>query len=160
DGSFDLSFGSGGRVQTPIRGLAYAMALQADGRIILAGYVETAQAGGAVLALARYNDDGTLDANFGSGGVVQGDPPGGARAMALQPDGRIVLAGGAFEVTRLNADGTLDTGFGTGGKVVVPIGQETFDSLANAILVQPDGRIVVAGGTLLSVYNFAVARLD
>ena len=160
DGSLDASFGSGGQVQTLIRGQAYAMALQTDGRIVLAGYAEPVQGAGSVLALARYDSDGSLDVSFGAGGVVLGDSPGIASAVAVQPDGRIVVVGGAFLVTRFNADGTLDAGFGSGGQVVVPFGEVGFDSLANAILVQPDGRIVVAGGTTLSRYDFAIARLD
>ena len=164
DGSLDPSFGSGGEVVGPIAPpgpvsqLVFGMALQADGRIVLAGQADGGS--GAAAALARYNTDGSRDVSFGTGGVVFGPYPGIASAVALQADGRIVVAGGAFQVTRFNADGTLDAGFGSGGQVTVPIGEVEFDSLANAILVQPDGRIVVAGGTTLSRYDFALARLD
>lgn len=82
-----------------------------------------------------------------------------ARAVAVQPDGRIVIAGGAFLVTRFNVDGTLDTGFGSGGSVSVQFGEFEWESQANAILVQPDGRIVVAGGSY-NPYDFALARFD
>ena len=80
-----------------------------------------------------------------------------ANALVLQPDGKIVLAGGTsgiFAVTRLNPDGSLDTGFG-GGDGVITIG---FNSVlgASAVALQPDGRIVVAGNAGTSI---AVARL-
>jgi uncharacterized delta-60 repeat protein len=164
DGSPDATFGSGGQVlgdiapPSPVSEIVYGMALQADGRIILAGQADGGS--GATAALVRYNIDGSRDTTFGAGGVVFGPYPGIASAVAVQPDGRIVIVGGAFQVTRFNADGTLDAGFGSGGQVVVPFGEQGFDSLANAILVQPDGRIVVAGGTTLSRYDFAIARLD
>jgi uncharacterized delta-60 repeat protein len=139
------------------------MALQADGRIILAGAVDCGS-GSPAVTLVRYNTDGSLDPTFGTGGVVFGPSPAGASAVAVQPDGRIVTAGGGeaggFLATRFNADGTLDSGFGSEGTVVVPVGEVGFDSQANAILVQPDGKIVVAGGTLLSRYDFAIARLE
>jgi uncharacterized delta-60 repeat protein len=86
--------------------------------------------------------------------------PGGANAVAVQPDGRIVVAGFSFLVTRFNADGTLDAGFGSGGQVAVPFGDFGWDSEANVILVQPDGRVVIAGGSYGSHYDFALARLD
>lgn len=164
DGTLDPSFGSGGEVvsdiapPSPVSELVYGIALQADGRIILAGQADGGS--GAAAALARYNTDGSLDTSFGAGGVAFGPFPGIASAVAVQPDGRIVVVGGAFQVTRFNADGTLDAAFGLGGQVAVPFGEEGWDSLANAILVQPDGRIVVAGGTILSRYDFAIARLD
>ena len=173
DGSPDASFGSAGQVLTdlpPIRESAFAMALQADGRIVVAGSVagwtpapDSDSNSGALdpegdfAAVARYNSDGSLDATFGAGGVAFSRSPYGARAVAVQPDGRIVVAGLYFHVTRFNAGGTLDPGFGSGGHVQVPFGDQ--GSEANAILVQPDGRIVVAGG----VYghdDFALARLD
>jgi len=161
DGSFDASFGSGGQVLSDISPgaseLAYGMALQADGRIVLAGQADGGS--GVVVTLARYNTDGSLDATFGAGGLVFSGFPGGANAVAVQPDGRIVVAGFSFLVTRFNADGTLDTGFGSGGQVAVPFGDTGWESEAFAILVQPDGGVVVAGGTYGSQYEFAVARL-
>ena len=159
DGSLDASFGSGGHASTIVRGLAYGMALQADGRIVVAGYAEPVQGGGAFIALVRYDSLGSLDLSFGSGGVVLSDLQGQARAVTVQPDGRILTAGGSFQVVRFNADGTLDTGFGSGGQITLPFGDYGWDSLAEAILVQPDDRIVVAGGAWTH-YDFAIARLE
>ena len=164
DGSLDASFGSGGQVLTdvsppsPVSELVYDMALQSDGRIVLAGQADGGS--GATATLARYNTDGSLDTTFGAGGVVFNDVPGRANAVAVQPDGRIVVAGFSFEMTRFNADGTLDTGFGSGGHVALPFGDSGWESEAFALLAQPDGKIVVAGGTYLSQYDFAIARLD
>lgn len=92
---------------------------------------------------------GTLDAGFGSAGKVAAYGIGGApAAMALQPDGRIVMAGGStadFVLARFLANGQLDTGFGSGGVVTTDIAGGFQQEHAHAVLVQPDGRIVVAG---------------
>jgi uncharacterized delta-60 repeat protein len=98
---------------------------------------------------------GTLDSGFGSGGTVT--TPFGlgaqARAVALQPDGKIVAAGivtlqtsVALALIRYNADGTPDTGFGTGGKVDSSSFASTISGAAGVTL-QPDGKIVVAGSS-------------
>jgi uncharacterized delta-60 repeat protein len=119
DGSLDASFGSGGQVLSDFSPgaseLAYGMALQADGRIVLAGQADGGS--GVVVTLARHNSDGSLDTTFGAGGLVFSGFPGGANAGAVRPDGRIVVAGFSFLVTRFNADGTLDAGFGSGGEL-------------------------------------------
>ena len=159
DGSPDVSFGSGGRVFTSIRGLSYDMELQADGRIVVAGYVSPVQGGGAFIALVRYETDGSLDVTFGSGGVVLSDVQGQGRAVTVQPDGRILTAGFSFQVVRFNADGTIDTGFGSEGQIFLPFGDYGWDSQAQDILVQPDDKIVVAGGAWTH-YDFAIARLN
>jgi uncharacterized delta-60 repeat protein len=159
DGSPDASFGSGGQVSTLVRGLSYDLALQEDGRIVLGGYVEPVQGGGGFIALVRYNSDGSLDTSFGSSGVVLSDLQGQARAVTVQPDGRILTAGFSFQVVRFNADGTIDTGFGSEGQISLPFGDYGWDSQAQDILVQPDDKIVVAGGAW-TTYDFAIARLN
>src|SRR4030095_12640181 len=179
DGSLDLSFGTGGKVITNfgnISAQAYSLALQQDGKIVLAGYDHFN--GGESFALARYNTDGTLDAGFGTGGKVHTEFTGvgqtGSLAfaydVALQPDGKIVAAGEStingqrdFALARYNSNGTLDPGFGTGGKVNSDF--VGFDDLANAVTLQSDGKIVAAGaaasGTAASVlFNFALARYN
>jgi uncharacterized delta-60 repeat protein len=162
-GDLDLGFGSNGKVLTDFGSSsidqALAVALQPDGKIVAAG------GSGSDFALARYNADGSLDSSFGSGGKVLTDfgssSIDGARAVALQPDGRIVAAGtsragGSFDfaLARYNADGSLDPGFGSGGKVLTDIGSSSFDQ-ALAIALQPDGKIVAAGngGFALARYN-------
>lgn len=92
---------------------------------------------------------GTLDAGFGAAGKVAAYGIGGApAAMALQPDGRIVMAGGStadFVLARFLANGQLDSSFGSGGVVTTDIAGGFQQEQAHAVLVQPDGRIVVAG---------------
>ena len=159
DGSLDTTFGSGGKVTTDFSGAsdgADAVALQSDGKIVAAGGTSSSD-----FALVRYNRDGSLDPTFGSGGKVTTDfTPGGnfgfASALALQSDGKIVVAGyaGDFALARYNTDGSLDTTFGSGGKVTTDFSaQGTF----NALALQPDGRIL-AGGTYSD--DFAVLRYN
>ena len=102
DGTFDKSFGTGGLVNTNFSGqddFAHALALQADGKIVVAGQVTSPSRGD--FGIARYRPDGTLDA-FGSGGIEQIDFFGNFDAafdVAIQPDGKIVAAGSAVNGT-------------------------------------------------------------
>jgi len=111
-GDLDPTFGTGGKVVTDFGGseFANAVAIQTDGRIVVAGQTATD------LALARYKPDGGLDPSFGTGGKVTTGGQDFADAVAIQPNGKIVVAGGN-ELIRYNADGSLDSSFGTGGKV-------------------------------------------
>src|SRR3990172_3480045 len=89
-GDLDRSFGSGGTVISDFGGFSAAsLALQPDGKMVVAG------GSGFDFALARYNADGSLDAGFGSGGMVTTDfgDWDGAHAVAIQADGKIVVAG-------------------------------------------------------------------
>src|SRR5205823_3136702 len=106
-------------------------------------------------ALARYNADGSLDNDFGNGGKVitgfSGAFSSAATALALQSDGKIVVAGDSrangsrdFALARYNPDGSLDSGFGNGGKVITDFNNGSDDS-ARAIVLQADGKIVVGG---------------
>jgi uncharacterized delta-60 repeat protein/uncharacterized repeat protein (TIGR01451 family) len=164
DGSLDSGFGSGGIVATNFgfdSAFGGALAIQSDGKIVAAGRA------GTDFLLARYNGDGTLDATFGSGGVVTTDFGGAlfdaAFGVALQSNGKIVAAGSAisgfpssadFALARYNADGSLDASFGSGGKVTTDFGG--FD-VASGVALQADGKIVAAGqGGAGS--DFALAR--
>ncbi|MFJ3310849.1 calcium-binding protein [Streptomyces sp. NPDC086549] len=168
DGSLDSTFGTGGKVTTDFGGAydeAFAVALQADGKIIAVGASGT---GGEErdFALARYNTDGSLDSTFGTGGKVTttfGDFD-GAQGVAVQADGKIVAAGDAnnlrnfFALARYNTDGSLDSTFGTGGKVTTDFGGAG-DSGASAVAVQADGKIVAAGSSVsIGGTDFALAR--
>jgi uncharacterized delta-60 repeat protein len=106
----DTRFGANGIVSTPIE--SHALAIQADGRIIVVGAIN------GDFGVVRYNVDGSLDVTFGQGGVVQTDLGGNDSAdqVVLSDDGRI-LVGGAAGLARYNADGSLDAGFGIGGLV-------------------------------------------
>jgi len=131
-GDLDLSFGSGGKVITPItlnsQDYAQSVAIQSDGKIVAAGYNGNGPNGNsAAFAVVRYNTNGSLDTTFnGTGKVIT--PIGfvsRAISVAIQSDGRIVAAGytinGAnhdFAVVRYNSNGSLDTSFnGTGKKL-------------------------------------------
>ncbi len=115
---------------------------------------------------------GDLDASFGGGGRVTftpGGKPGRVFDVAIQPDGKILLVGDAlkggvdydFAITRLNANGSPDTGFGSGGTVLVDntTTAGATDS-ANAVAIQSDGKIVVAGSTSVGGGRGMVVRLD
>jgi uncharacterized delta-60 repeat protein len=167
DGNLDTSFGTGGKVVTDFgSGLrqeeALAVAIQNDGKIVVAGYTAIDLAPPAkdpppTFALARYNADGSLDASFGTGGRVSGNVNGIAYVVAIQPDGKIVVAGEfAFAtangsdfsdivVARFNSNGSLDTSFGTSGtgQVTADIGALT--NTARNLVLQPDGAIVISG---------------
>ena len=174
DGSLDTTFGTGGTVITDLGGYetANGVAIQADGRIVIAGHASV-EGQGSDFLVARYASGGSLDATFGGDGVVTTDFPAPGdftlaedvgESLALQTDGRIVVAGtstrrpGEFErvrdfaLARYLSDGSLDATFGGDGTVVTNVGQsggvvtETFD-YAYAMTIQPDGRIVAAGQT-------------
>ena len=164
DGSLDPAFGTGGKVVTELGENSYAaaLALQPDGKIVVAG--SSFDSGGGHFTVARYNPDGGLDVTFGTGGRLITDfgDNAAATAVGLQPDGRIVVAGGtvssghvSFALARYAANGSLDPTFGTGGKVTTDFGhgEEAF-----ALALQPDGKIVVAGGSSVGDSDFALAR--
>ncbi|MET8752318.1 calcium-binding protein [Streptomyces sp. NPDC004667] len=164
NGTLDTTFSGDGMVTADFGGTEFgnAVAVQPDGKVVAAGD------GGAGVALLRYNADGSADTGFGTGGrrsvAFPGDG-GGASALALQPNGKIVIAGQAddpgsseandFGLARFNPNGTVDTGFGGDGFVVTGFGD--FDA-ARGVLVQPDGKIVAAGHTAGSA--FALARYE
>ena len=160
-GTLDSSFGAGGKVVTPIGGSVdegTAVALQDDGRIVVAGYSESGT--GRRFAVGRYNSDGSLDPGFdGDGKVTTAIGPGSrdeAYDVALQPDGKIVVAGDSYDaagkshfaIVRYNPDGSLDTSFDGDGKVTTTIAGDR--AFARAVAVQGDGRIVVAGNSSFS----------
>jgi uncharacterized delta-60 repeat protein len=168
NGSLDPTFGAGGKVTTHFSGPydeAYALILQPDGKLVAAGYSYTG--GNSDFALARYNPNGTLDPTFGTGGTVTtdlGSPYDSARALALQSDGKLVVAGymdgtsqSAFALARYNPNGTLDPTFGTGGVVVdADSGDGAF-----ALVLQPNNKLVAAGFSYAQgTQDFALARYN
>jgi uncharacterized delta-60 repeat protein len=170
DGSLDPSFGNAGKIGIDVFGSSAAIAAVAgapDGKIVAAGaaMLGTSRA----LALARYTESGVLDDTFGNGGKVIVNGFGGATALALQPDGKIVAADTFIGLVRLNSDGSLDATFGVGGKVVR--GDTNF--ILEDLALQSDGRIVVAGtdsiivgpdptepGSFIARGVFAIARFN
>jgi uncharacterized delta-60 repeat protein len=167
DGSLDSSFGTQGKITTHFFGIndqALEVAIQSDGKIIAAGFTFLADASRrSVCALARYNSDGSLDPSFGSGGKVTTDFGADTAIfdIAIQSDGKIVAAvGNHFIVARYNMDGSLDTSFGVDGKIDTHfIGDFT---VAKAVAIQRDGKIVAVGYDLISGVStsFAIARYN
>ena len=164
-GALDPTFGSGGLVSTTVGGFGNAFAVAtypagtANARKVVAVGTATLTKGTKSyneFAVVRYNLDGTLDTSFGGTGEVTTiltsvQQSGRARDVAIQPDGKVVVAGEAFPgfaLVRYNADGSLDTSFGSKGTgiVVTSIGKNTSDE-AYRLGLQTDGRIVVAGTT-------------
>ena len=153
NGILDASFNGSGFVTTNFDGLdrATVVALQPDGKIVAAG------TGTTVAGLARFLPHGLPDPTFGDNGKVLVNFGGGRNrvdGLALQADGKIVIAGSAFTnppqsasdfaLARYRPNGTLDATFGNGGKVITDFGGNREIGLALAI--QPrDGRLVLAG---------------
>ena len=174
DGSLDAAFGTGGTVRTPIpgaRAYAYSVAIQSDGKIVLAGN------NGSQFLVVRYDTNGVVDSTFGTNGIAAITIAGSnghndnAYSVAIQSDGRIIIAGrGAdtlsrfgFAVARLETDGTPDNSFGAGGSEFVFInGGGLANCFAQAGSIQPDGKIVLVGSSYdtLGHGEFALARLD
>ncbi|THF70922.1 hypothetical protein E7T06_05010 [Deinococcus sp. Arct2-2] len=171
-GSLDTTFGAGGTAKIATGSgfdYVYAVAQQSDGKLVVAGEISGAYNDFGIIRLMR---DGAPDPSFGTGGQVVIDFAGDrdtARAVALQKDGKIVVAGGAtvpgdterFGLLRLNPDGTLDSTFGTGGKLTTAFPASSADR-AGALLILPDNRIVVGGQASRSSsttgVDFALAR--
>jgi uncharacterized delta-60 repeat protein len=171
NGALDSSFGDGGKTFTAFGGDETALALQADGKIVMVG-------GGVTdFTLARYTTAGRLDSSFGRAGTgtvttdiaTENDE---ARGVAIQSDGKIVVVGSAvvgrtannisnfdFAVARYNTDGTPDNSFSGDGKVTTDF--NLLADTANAVAIQSDGKIVVVGSAALTnpgFADFAIAR--
>ena len=185
DGSLDPTFDGDGKVTTDFDARedeAFAVAIQGDGKIIAAGSAFGPEA--QDFALARYNPDGSLDVTFGGDGMVTSDFAGGndrARAVAIQADGKIVVAGVAFSaaclpcdgpasdnfaLARYNPDGSLDPTFGFVGRQVTDFDVGGPDE-ARGVAIQADGKIVAAGVAICDPcvlpvtplpHDFALAR--
>ncbi|HOT92846.1 MAG TPA: delta-60 repeat domain-containing protein [Anaerolineae bacterium] len=153
-GDLDLTFSGDGKVTTDFLNTgetAEAVVVQADGKILVAGY----RYGGVFpdsydITVARYLADGALDPNFGvNGKVITNLGPGfadTAQDMALQSDGKIIVVGGSrydLATVRYTTAGMLDNTFGVGGVITTDVNQTS--EQANAVAIQPDGKIVVAG---------------
>jgi uncharacterized delta-60 repeat protein len=172
-GSLDATFSGDGIVKTDFGSdneFAFAVAVQADGKIVSAGFTQTDS--GHDFALARYKTGGKLDTSFGGDGKVttgfftcvlllcipREDI---ATAVAIQDDGKIVVAGSSgsqFALARYNRNGTLDTTFSGDGRLLTSFGSS--QAVANGVAIQTGGKIV-AGGTAVgpaSNYDFALAR--
>ena len=146
DGSQDLSFGNNGTVITNISNndkgdYCYSLALQPDGKIVIGGISNISNDFNT--CLLRFNSDGTPDISFDDDGIVTTIDHSNAQALAIQPDGKILVTGDGLTTARYNADGSVDSSWGTIGVVYTdPAGH---GGASNDIGVQPDGKIVIAG---------------
>jgi len=165
NGALDHSFGVRGVVITDVAGAnsLNVAVLPNSGKILVSGYSE-----GGKTFLARYHPTGSLDETFGVGGIIVYTDIRGGRALAIQPDGKVLLGGatgGGFALYRVLADGTPDTSFGTGGSTLTDFGIESgIAAWINSIAIYPDGRIVAIGyqeewiNAALRPHDFALAR--
>ena len=148
-GRLDATFGAGGKAftknATNFGQAVNAVALQTDGKIIVAGSLNNS------FGFVRYNTNGSLDSTFGSGGIVSINPQDSAVdvlfGIAIQSNGKIlaagpVNAGNDFFMIRLNPNGSLDTTFGNSGVAA----EEACIPNSGALASQPNGEIVVVGG--------------
>ena len=152
-GQLDPSFGQQGLALIPFPSFSAitGVAIAPDGKIVVVGTT-----GGTTpreFALLRLNTDGTLDTSFGTGGLVTASLSLGddfAQAMAIEPDGSILVAGSiapasgaaALGLVHFGSDGSLDIGFGAGGVISYPV----VPSVQGAMLQQPDGKWLLVGG--------------
>ena len=178
NGTLDNGFGTAGKTTVDFFGAmdqANGVALQQDGKILLAGTAWANGSSDSDYGIVRLNSDGTVDAGFGATGkaLVSFAAHDEGAAVAVQTDGKIVVGGSAgtdsmltadFGLTRLNADGTVDATFGTGGKTTT----DFFAALDHAydMLIQPDGKIVLVGDinpndiNIELIVDFGLARYD
>ena len=161
DGSLDTSFDADGTLLLPASMgifLANSVIEQANGQLVAAGEARNVAETG--FAVVRINRDGSLDTDFGAGGVVFNTLGVGysrANSVIQQADGALVIAGGStsdFGIVRLNTNGSPDLSFGSGGALRVSIG---FSDQARSVLQQTDDKLVIAGS---SGGDFSVIRLN
>ena len=171
DGSLDPEFGDAGKVITDFGGGedCFGVAVTADGKIVAVGRTFNRQDSKFDFAIIRYKQNGKPDTGFGNGGRIVADFFGSssqARAVAIQTDGKILVAGWCirddqdFIIARYDAEGKLDPSFGTGGVTATDFGS---DDVLSGIALQPDGRIVAAGTTInvnVGARMICLARYD
>jgi len=168
NGQLDVSFNQTGQLITDVnhyQDRAYAVAVQLDGKLVLAGMTATSHS--SDFLVMRYNADGSRDPLFGNNGIVTTDVFGGydaAHALAIQSDNTIVAVGEVwdnqadFGLVHYKSDGTLDTTFGSSGKVRTDFSRS--DDYGCSVAIQQDGRIIVVGQITSASgdYDFGLAR--
>jgi len=171
DGSLDDSFGNGGVVTTSVAAnSAYsALAIQPDGKLLAAGSGAFPHDGfdnSKAILVARYNSDGSLDMSFDTNGIAMTSIgiTDGASSIAIQEDGKIVVAGGtylptgsgSFTLVRYHPNGSLDSSFSADGKTIVDFGASEG---ASCLTIQPDGKILTGGYSTSNIgTKFALSR--
>lgn len=163
DGSLDDTFGTGGKVTTDYFGdneYASCVAVQTNGKIVVAGVVNDGTPYGDDFAIVRYNSDGSQDNTFGTGGLIATDffgYPDAANSIIIQPDGKIVAGGYCrttqnidhydFALARYTPDGNFDNSFDYDGKVNSNFINE-YPDRGYSLVLQEDGKIILAGATI------------
>ena len=175
DGSPDTTFGTNGIVATRFPnstgGYPTAMTLQPDGKVVVVGFIYGGTTSYRDWGMARYLPDGSLDASFGTDGLVRTEFSEGRwlTDVDLAPDGKILVSGSSdrlnmqLQLARFNADGTLDTTFGTNGITVNDLFPTRNCDFAQTVKRQNDGKIVLAGTTGhadSSTGEFAILRYN
>lgn len=167
NGSWDTSFNNTGEAPLPPGGAndrAHAVAVQADGKIVVTGLWGSTEAGGGSLALIRYNTDGSFDKTFGDNGFRDTGLPGSARIkLLIQPNGKIVVntmgfdgSQASFKAARFDSDGSPDTTFNGTGVASMPVGNQGWTA---GVALSADGGISVTGYIFTSEgYEFAAVR--
>ncbi len=173
DGSLDTTFSDDGKQTTNIGGssssndVGHSVTAQSDGKILVAGLTGASNE----IAVVRYQADGSLDTTFSNDGVqTTGITAGGVSkigaetcSVIIQSDGKILVAGtqrnygtgfNNFALARLNTDGSLDATFNEDGKLTTAIGSSS-DSYAQSIVLQPDGKILIAGFMVTGSYSYS-----
>ena len=163
------SYGQSGQLNTTFNGGSFidvlapggsqadALLVQADGKVLAGGMAM--QGNTFHFCITRYLPDGSRDASFGNGGSVVTIIGNSSyiRALALQPDGKILAGGstaigsGVFTLVRYRTDGTLDPSFGNGGMVFSALGNSV--DVIKAIVLEPGGTILTAGETYNQTHN-------
>jgi uncharacterized delta-60 repeat protein len=156
DGTLDAEFNPGATfIDVGSDNAVQALVVQPDGKILVGGWIYSVDGSTFKNFIMRFNPDGTFDASFNTD-----NPNGGIYALALQPDGKIIVGGGFYNVgnedrltiARLNPDGTLDIAFNPGmsfGKFSVVL----------ALAIQADNKILV-GGPIIGSAGGAILRLN
>jgi uncharacterized delta-60 repeat protein len=168
--SLDATFNGNGKVITPLLSARFQgdnAALQTDGKLLVTGSI--AGLSSDDFALVRYNTNGSVDSTFDDDGLVSTDIDSnsfdGSNSIAIQMDGKIVVVGFSFigsgydfVVVRYHSNGSLDSTFGGDGVVTTDVG--SFDDEGVSVALQSDGKIVVAGSTVVPDYDFVVVRYN
>ncbi len=172
DGTLDSSFDNDGLVVHSLESgsdTGWSIALQVDGRILVAGRATPATSSQG-FGMARLLTDGALDTSFDADGKVfttfAGTSSSSARRVLPLPDGKILVAGSAvsstdndFAIARYNWDGTLDYTFDFDGRLTIPMG--TSNDYLESIAVRPDGRVLLSGSVWNGVnYDMGVVSLN
>ncbi|MEO7801572.1 MAG: Ig-like domain-containing protein, partial [Ginsengibacter sp.] len=160
DGSLDNTFDVDGVLKTHFQeNTADAVAVQGDGKIVVAG-------GNTDFVILRFNTNGSLDNTFSGDGrqITDFGSDDHASSIALQPDGKIIVAGSTgfydkdYAIARYNTNGSLDNSFSNDGLQTTDFSSS--DDYGNSLALQSDGKIVVAGGTSNGALDYSIARYN